>query len=185
MTLLAESGPAEFEGGASVEGAAVVAGQASTALLRQSVASPLRLQVPCAAIGAIFAAADAAAMVLASLAGAAGYQLFISGAAFYPSLQMGAGVTAAVLYLMIGRSSGFYQVADIFSQRRVASRIVWQWLLTSLLRRRHLLCRSRAGIVVDSAKPDEGGVDVGREARAGSRPSRGAGRLARRTGLRQ
>ena len=125
MALLAKSGPTEFEGDASVEGAAVIAGHASTTLPRQSAASPLRLQISCAAIGAIFAAADAVAIVLASLAGAAGYQLFISGAPFYSSLQMGAGVTAAVLYLMIGRSSGFYQVADIFSQRRVASRIVW------------------------------------------------------------
>jgi Undecaprenyl-phosphate glucose phosphotransferase len=91
------------------------------------------LQIPCAAIAPAFAAADAGAMVLASLLGAQGYQLLISGATWNLHLHVGAGVTAAVLYFLIGRSFGFYQVTDIFSSRRNTSRIVWQWLLTSLL----------------------------------------------------
>ena len=91
------------------------------------------LQIPCAAIGAVFAAADAGSIVLASLLGAEGYQLFISGAPWNLEFHVGAGITAAVLYLLIGRSSGFYQVAEIFSFRRVTSRILGQWLLTSLL----------------------------------------------------
>jgi Undecaprenyl-phosphate glucose phosphotransferase len=91
------------------------------------------LQIPCAAIGAVFAAADAAAIVLAGLSGAEFYQLFISGTPWNLSFHVGAGVTAAVLYLLIGRSFGFYQPADIFSLRRATSRIVWQWFLTSLL----------------------------------------------------
>jgi hypothetical protein len=48
-------------------------------------------------------------------------------------LPIGAGITAAVLYLLIVRSFGFYQAADILSSRRNGSRILWQWLLTSLL----------------------------------------------------
>jgi Undecaprenyl-phosphate glucose phosphotransferase len=91
------------------------------------------LQIPCAAIGAVFAAADAGAIIVASLLGAEGYQLLVSGAPWNLSLHVGAGITAAVLYLLIGRSFGFYQPTDIFSLRRVTSRIVWQWLLTSLL----------------------------------------------------
>ena len=91
------------------------------------------LQIPCAAIGAVFAAADAGSMILASLLGAEGYQLFISGAPWNLDAHVGAGVTAAVLYVLIGRSSGFYQAANIFSIRRNTSRILRQWLLTSLL----------------------------------------------------
>jgi undecaprenyl-phosphate galactose phosphotransferase/putative colanic acid biosynthesis UDP-glucose lipid carrier transferase len=91
------------------------------------------LQIPCSAIAPAFAAADAAAMVSASLLGAEFYQLFISGAHWNLHLHVGAGITAAVLYLLIGGSLGFYQVADIFSSRRNAPRIIWQWFLTSLL----------------------------------------------------
>lgn len=91
------------------------------------------LQIPCAAIGAIFAAADAGFIVLASLLGAEGYQLFVSGAPWNLDFHVGAGIAAAVIYLLIGRSSAFYQTVALFSARRYSSRIVWQWLLTSLL----------------------------------------------------
>jgi Undecaprenyl-phosphate glucose phosphotransferase len=91
------------------------------------------LQIPCATIGAVFAAADAIAIILSSLIGAEGYQLFASGVPYNLDFHVGAGVTAAMLYLLIGKSFGFYQAADIFSLRRNSTRIVWQWLLTSLL----------------------------------------------------
>jgi Undecaprenyl-phosphate glucose phosphotransferase len=97
-----------------------------------SGAKTLTLQIPCAAIGAVFAAADAGTIILASLVGAQGYQLFISGVAWNSNFHIGAGVTAALIYILIGRSSGFYQASDIFSLRRSGPRIVWQWLLTSL-----------------------------------------------------
>jgi undecaprenyl-phosphate galactose phosphotransferase/putative colanic acid biosynthesis UDP-glucose lipid carrier transferase len=129
MPLLAESGSPQLAGDAAAEAAL----QAQVTLPRRQASTPLRLQIPCAAIGGIFAAADAAAIVIASLAGASFYQVLISGASWNPNLHLGAGVTAALLYLMVARSSGFYQVADIFSQRRVSARILWQWLLTSLL----------------------------------------------------
>jgi undecaprenyl-phosphate galactose phosphotransferase/putative colanic acid biosynthesis UDP-glucose lipid carrier transferase len=135
MSLLAKSNHVQFEAGSRVDRATFDAGGVSTASTRRRLSSPRipRLQIPCAAIGAIFAAADAAAIVLASLVGAGGYQLLISGAPWNLNLHLGAGVTAALLYLMIGKSFGFYEVADIFSLRRAGSRILWQWLLTSLL----------------------------------------------------
>jgi Undecaprenyl-phosphate glucose phosphotransferase len=71
-------------------------------------------------------------MVLASLLGAEGYQLFISGAPWKLDFHIGAGVAAAMIYLLLGRSAGFYQAADLFALRRDTTRIVWQWLLTSL-----------------------------------------------------
>jgi Undecaprenyl-phosphate glucose phosphotransferase len=91
---------------------------------------PLRL--PCAAIGPIFAFVDAATIVLASLVGAGGYQLLVLETVWNLDFHIAAGITAALLYLLIGRSSGFYQVADILSSRREASQILWQWFLTSL-----------------------------------------------------
>jgi Undecaprenyl-phosphate glucose phosphotransferase len=142
MSLLAES---KFESEPVADRAQSAPGAAPTALQRQNLSSPQapsqqvqsrqtpNLQIPCAAVGAVFAAADAGAIVLASLLGAKSYQLFISGAPWNLDFHVGAGMTAAVLYLLIGRSSGFYQVADIFSLRRDTSRILGQWLLTSLL----------------------------------------------------
>jgi Undecaprenyl-phosphate glucose phosphotransferase len=142
MSLLAES---KFEREASAYRAKSAPDVASIALQGQKptslqipslqVAGPQtpRLQIPCAAIGAVFAAADAGSIILASLVGAEGYQLLTSGATWNLDFHIGAGITAAVLYLLIGRSSDFYQAADIFSMRRNGSRILWQWLLTSLL----------------------------------------------------
>jgi Undecaprenyl-phosphate glucose phosphotransferase len=129
MSILSDS---EFEGEASVEGAKSTSSMQSSSqqLSGRQVRS---LQIPCAAIGAVFAAADAGSIILASLVGAEGYQLFISGAPWNLDFHVGAGVTAAVLYLLIGRSFGFYQAAEIFSLRRNTSRILWQWFLTSLL----------------------------------------------------
>ena len=91
------------------------------------------LQSPCAAIAALFAAADAGSIILASLIGAEGYQRFVSGTPWNLDFHVGAGIIAAVLYLLMGKSFGFYQAADIFSLRRSSPRILWQWLLTSLL----------------------------------------------------
>ncbi|TMK48104.1 MAG: undecaprenyl-phosphate glucose phosphotransferase [Alphaproteobacteria bacterium] len=92
-----------------------------------------RLQIPCAAIGALFATADAAAITLASLLGAGGYQQFISHVPWNLNFHVGAGLTAALLYGLIGRSSGFYLISDIFSIRRNTSSIVWQLFFTALL----------------------------------------------------
>ena len=92
------------------------------------------LRVPCAAIGALFAGVDGTTIVLASLVGATGYQFLISGAPWNLHFHIGAGVAAALLYLLIGRSSGFYQVAEIFSSgRRSVSGLLWQWLISCLL----------------------------------------------------
>jgi Undecaprenyl-phosphate glucose phosphotransferase len=93
------------------------------------------LHMPCAAVGALFAGVDGATVVLASLMGATGYQLLTSGGAPWNlHFHIGAGLAAALLYLLIGRSSGFYQVTEIFSSgRRDVARVLGQWLLTSLL----------------------------------------------------
>jgi Undecaprenyl-phosphate glucose phosphotransferase len=147
MSLLAER---EFGADAVTQHAEAPVDAASVASKRQKLSSlktqlsslqisspPIpvvpNVQIPCSAIGGLFAAADAGAIVLASLAGAEGYQLFISGTPWNLDFHVGAGVTAAVLYVLIGNSFGFYQAADIFSLRRNTSGILSQWLLTSLI----------------------------------------------------
>jgi Undecaprenyl-phosphate glucose phosphotransferase len=90
------------------------------------------LRFPCAAIGPIFAFVDAGAIVLASFLAAGGYQLLVLGTAWNLDFHIGAGITAALLYLLIGKSTDFYQVSDILSSRRETSQILWQWFLTSL-----------------------------------------------------
>jgi Undecaprenyl-phosphate glucose phosphotransferase len=91
------------------------------------------LQVPCSAVGPLFAAIDAITIIVASLLGAEGYQFFVSGASWNLHFHVGAGVMAALIYVLIGKSSQFYEVADIISVERDSSRVLWQWLWTSLL----------------------------------------------------
>jgi Undecaprenyl-phosphate glucose phosphotransferase len=75
---------------------------------------------------------DAISIVLASFLGAGGYQLLILGTAWNLDFHIGAGIVAALLYLLIGKSFGFYQVADILSSRRKTLQILRQWFLTCL-----------------------------------------------------
>lgn len=129
MPPLADS---RFEREALVNHAKCASGAASVNLTREKLSNlqfqslqipslqiPSRqaasLQILCAAIGAVFAAADAGSIILAGLLAAE-------------------GIAAAAFYLLIGRSFGFfYLAADIFPQRRNGSRIVWRWLMTNLL----------------------------------------------------
>ena len=62
------------------------------------------LRFPCAAIGPIFAFVDAVSIILASFAGAGGYQLLIFGTAWNLDFHIGAGMVTALLYLPIGKS---------------------------------------------------------------------------------
>src|SRR5207244_8032211 len=69
----------------------------------------------------------------ASLLGAGGYQHFFSHVPWNLNFHVVAVLTAALLYGLIGRSSGFYLISDIFSVRRNTSSIVWQLFFTALL----------------------------------------------------
>ncbi len=86
------------------------------------------LQIPCAAIGLTLAFVDVVSIVLASLLSVGGHPLLISETQWNLDFHVGAGVAAALLYLLIGRSIGFYQFADIFSLRRNTSRISGRWI---------------------------------------------------------
>ncbi|MEK9284920.1 undecaprenyl-phosphate glucose phosphotransferase [Bradyrhizobium sp. ISRA442] len=132
-TGLVSSGPAEANG--PLLAGTNILGNASNLYVETDDLQDqarLKLQIPCAAIGVLFAAADASFIVLASLLGARGYQDLISHAPWNLNFHVGAGVTAALLYVLVGRSSGFYQMSSLFSVQKVSS-IVWQWFLISLI----------------------------------------------------
>ena len=87
----------------------------------------------CSALGRAFATVDAVTILLASVLGAKGYELLISGAPWNLHFHVGAGAAGALVYVLIGRSSGYYQVTELFSSgRRDSTYALWHWLLTSL-----------------------------------------------------
>jgi Undecaprenyl-phosphate glucose phosphotransferase len=92
-----------------------------------------KFRFPYAAIQSFCAFSDAALIVLASLAGNWGYQSFTNGAPGNVDSFFGAGLIAALLYILIAQSFGFYQIAAIFSARRDYGRIFIQWSLVGLM----------------------------------------------------
>src|SRR5882757_317529 len=89
--------------------------------------------VACSALGRAFATVDAVTILLASVLGAKGYEFLISGAPWNLHFHVGAGAAGALVYVLIGRSSGYYQVSELLSSsRRDSSDALWHWLLTSL-----------------------------------------------------
>jgi Undecaprenyl-phosphate glucose phosphotransferase len=92
-----------------------------------------KFRFPYAAIQSACAFSDAALIVLASLVGNWGYQSFANGAPGNVEDFLGAGLIAALLYILIAQSFGFYQIAAIFSARRDYSRIFIQWSLVALM----------------------------------------------------
>jgi Undecaprenyl-phosphate glucose phosphotransferase len=89
--------------------------------------------IACSALGRAFAAVDAGTILLSSVVGAKGYEALISGAPWNMHFHMGAGVAGALVYVLIGRSSGYYQVTALFSSGwRDGTNALWHWLLTSL-----------------------------------------------------
>jgi Undecaprenyl-phosphate glucose phosphotransferase len=89
--------------------------------------------IPCSAIGRAFVIADAVAIVVASVLGSTVYQFLTSGEAFNLHFHVGAGAAGALIYVLIGRSTGFYQSDELLSsRRRDGTDALWHWLLTSL-----------------------------------------------------
>jgi undecaprenyl-phosphate galactose phosphotransferase/putative colanic acid biosynthesis UDP-glucose lipid carrier transferase len=87
----------------------------------------------CSSLGHAFATVDAVTVLLASVLGAKGYEFLISGAPWNLHFHVGAGAAGALVYVLIGRSSGYYQVSGLLSSsRRDSTDALWHWLLTSL-----------------------------------------------------
>ena len=65
--------------------------------------------------------------------GSAAYQFFANSAFNNSDLALGTGTVAALLYVLIGQSVGFYDLQTVFSTRRDIRQIFAQWALVSLL----------------------------------------------------
>ncbi|MCK1396167.1 undecaprenyl-phosphate glucose phosphotransferase [Bradyrhizobium sp. 1] len=92
-----------------------------------------KLKLPYFAIQNTLAFIDACLIISASLLGGGLYQMFVMGDFKNADQLLGAGMTAALLYVLIGQSSGFYDLRTAFSKRKDFGRIFGQWALVSLL----------------------------------------------------
>src|SRR5882724_3882159 len=91
------------------------------------------VHIACSALGRAFATVDAGTILLSSVLGAKGYEFLISGAPWNLHFHVGAGAAGALVYVLIGRSAGYYQVSGLLSSsRRDSTDALWHWLLTSL-----------------------------------------------------
>ena len=109
--------------------------ETETAVGRKSSSENAKLKIPHAALRYLPALADAGVIIVSSLIGSGGYQFFANQ---NPNQnlgvsELGAGIVAALLYVFIGQSVGFYDLRAVFSTRRDTKRIFAQWMLAGLL----------------------------------------------------
>lgn len=96
--------------------------------------SDSKVKIPYSALQHLLAFVDAALIVFSSVVGGGLYQLVANGDFRNTEPLLGAGIIAALLYVLIGQSSGFYELRVAFSKRRKdAGQIFAQWSLVSLL----------------------------------------------------
>jgi Undecaprenyl-phosphate glucose phosphotransferase len=93
----------------------------------------LKFRVPHAALRYLLALTDSGVIILSSLIGSIGYQFSVNQNVDFPDLSFGAGIVAALLYVLIGQSVGFYDLRMVFSTRWEIRQIFAQWTLVSLL----------------------------------------------------
>ena len=92
------------------------------------------IKVPYSALQYLLAVFDATLIIIASVVGGSLYQLVANGDPNHVQELLGAGIIAALLYVLIGHSNGFYDLHVAFSKRRKdAGRIFALWSLVSLL----------------------------------------------------
>lgn len=94
---------------------------------------PRRFSFPFAGVQYACVSGDIVAIVVASVAGNAVYQYFANVTYGTVEVAIGAGVIAALLYVLIARMSGAYRTVSIFSGRKHLRQVVSQWILVSLI----------------------------------------------------
>jgi Undecaprenyl-phosphate glucose phosphotransferase len=93
-----------------------------------------KVKIPYSALQYLLAFIDAVIIVLASVVGGGFYQVVANGEFRNAEQLLGAGFIAAVLYVLIGQSSGFYELHSALAKRKKDfGRILTQWMLVSLL----------------------------------------------------
>src|SRR5215475_10738317 len=102
--------------------------KAGSGLLRS-----LGRKFPYSALQYLLMSADAAVIAFSSVVGGGFYQLVANGDFKNADQLLGAGIMSALLYVLLGHSSGFYDLRAVFSKRKDAARIFLQWSLVILL----------------------------------------------------
>lgn len=92
-----------------------------------------RFQVPFVALRYLLVGVDAVMIIAASYFGGGLYQITANGEFKNVDQLIGLGLIAAVLYALIGHSTGIYEVRATLSRRKDAGRIFANWTLVSLL----------------------------------------------------
>src|ERR1700687_1081417 len=100
---------------------------------RRSGSDQSKFKFPYAALRYVLALTDSALIVASSLIGDGAYQLFNNHTSDTPDLALGAGIVAAMLYVLIGQSVGFYDLQAVFLATRDLKQIFARWALVSLL----------------------------------------------------
>lgn len=96
--------------------------------------SSRKFKIPYSSLQYVLALIDGSLIICSSIVGGALYQIVANGDFKNADQLLGAGIIAALLYVLIGQSSGFYDLRVAFSKRqRDVGRIVMQWSLVSLL----------------------------------------------------
>lgn len=92
-----------------------------------------RIRVPFFALQHLLAAFDGFLIVASSYLGGGLYQIAANGEFKNPEQLLGVGLTAAVLYVLVGQSTGLYDIRSTLSKRRDAGRIFANWAFVGLL----------------------------------------------------
>jgi undecaprenyl-phosphate galactose phosphotransferase/putative colanic acid biosynthesis UDP-glucose lipid carrier transferase len=102
--------------------------KAGSGLLRS-----LGRKFPYSALQYLLMSADASVIAFSSVAGGGVYQFLANGDFTNSDQLLGAGIMSALLYVLLGHSTGFYDLRAAFSKRKDAARIFLQWSLVILL----------------------------------------------------
>src|ERR1700755_879170 len=88
-----------------------------------------RLGISLPSIMPLLAAFDAALIVLSSVAGGAGYQLFIYSEPGDVEVYFGVGIVVSLIYVSAARIVGLYDLHVLLAVQRFYWRVVLCWLL--------------------------------------------------------
>lgn len=93
-----------------------------------------KLRIPYSGLQHLLAFVDAILIIVSSIVGGGLYQIVALGEFKSADQLLGAGIIAGLLYVLVGQSSGFYELRYAMSKHRNdVRRILAQWSLVSLL----------------------------------------------------
>lgn len=91
------------------------------------------LDISLASIKPLLAALDAALIILASVVGGAGYQLFVYGDAGDIEVYVGVGIVVSLIYVSLARVVELYELDVLLALRRDHWRVLACWVVAVTL----------------------------------------------------